>query len=159
MLFCSQNSFSRVRLRTLLLFFLTSGTSLTFPLLNDTASHRPVCQDENRGPSSPKTAMAWLKLIAWSKLPLVSHYNTDEKIVCMPDIGSYVPDLKKSGVCAVARYHTITGAEVRRGLKHLVEANCKVCGTFDGLSVMWVRDRDGCEGVCRRNEVEVVEVA
>ena len=124
----------------------------TFDASLDSNINAAVCHDNERSPSTPSTAMSWLRLIAWSKLPLVAGYNSGEYIVCMPDV-SPVPDtlrMEKSGVCAKTSTGTITTAQVKRGLNALVESGCRVCGTSGQLEVRWVEDRRGCNGVCER---------
>lgn len=111
-----------------------------------------ICHDNERSPSTPTTAMSWLRLIAWSRLPLVAVYSPGEYIICMPDV-SPVPDalrMEKSGVCAMTSTGTLATAQVKQGLKALVEADCRVCGTTDQLEVKWVENRRGCKGVCDR---------
>ena len=143
---------------TLLFFFLFSppfahSTPFSLPLTSP-ANYRPICTDDIHGPNSPNTAISWIKLMAFTNLPLVNSYRPGDRIICMPDIThpkSSDPEAMKSGICATAGYKVITAVEVKKGLKELNDAGCKMCGVYDGLVVKWTQDRGGCKGVCKKD--------
>ena len=116
----------------------------------------PTCHDSDRGPNSPQTAMSWLRLMAWNKLPLVGSYDVGEYIVCMRDLSPNPHTVERSGICVLTSTRTVTPAQVKQGLQALVDAYCKVCGTWGAVEVKWVADRRGCEGVCKRDIGEEV---